>query len=82
MCIGQFIYRVEEGQNFSVILKETYYGLVKSGEFLVRLIAARIVRAATIEDISSSVAAVILGNAFVKREGKDLYHQRTLAVIF
>ena len=80
--IGKLVNGIEEGEDFSVILKETDYWLIQACEFLVRLITSRVVRASAIEHISAAVTAIIFRNAFVERETEHLYYQRTLAVVF
>ena len=81
MSIRQFINTLQEGQDFAIIFKETDYRLIKSGQLLVRLISARIVRASAIEDITASIAARILWNALSIRETEHANHQRTLCII-
>ena len=80
--IGKLVNGIEEGEDFSVILKETDYWLIQACELLVRLVTSRVVSASAIEHVSAAVTAIILWNAFVERETEHLYHQRTLAIIF
>ena len=80
--IGKLVNGIEEGEDFSVIFKETDYWLIQACELLIRLVTSRVVRASAIEHISATVTAIILRNAFVERETEHLYHQRTLAVVF
>ena len=82
MGIGKLINGIEEGEDFSVVLKETDYRLIQSCQFLVRLITSRVVSASAIENISTAIAAIILWNTFVERETEHLYSQRSLAVVF
>ena len=80
--IGKLVNGIEEGEDFSVILKETDYWLIQACELLVRLVTSRVVSASAIEHISATVTAIILWNALVERETEHLYYQRTLAVVF
>ena len=82
MGISKLIHRIKEGEDFSVVLKETDYRLVQAREFLVRLVTSRVVSASAIEHISTAIAAIILWNTFVERETEYLYYQRTFAVVF
>ena len=66
MGIGKLIYRVEEGEDFSVVLKETDYRLIQSREFLVRLVSSRVVGASAIEHIATAIAAIILWYALME----------------
>ena len=81
MGIGQLIDAVEESQNLAIVLEETNHGLVQSRQLLVRLVTARIVGGTAVEDIAAAIAALVLGNAFGKREAIDTHHQRALGII-
>ena len=63
MGIGQFIHRVEEGEYLSVVLKESDYRFVETGEFLVWLISPGVVRTSAVEYISATIARGIVGYA-------------------
>ena len=80
--IGKLVNGIEEGEDFSVIFKETDYWLIQACELLVRLVTSRVVSASAIEHISAAVTAIVLWNAFMERETEHLYYQRTLAVVF
>ena len=80
--IGKLIHRIKEGQDFTVILKETDYRLIQARKFLVWFITSRVVGASAIEHIATAITAVILRNALVERETEHLYYQRSLAVVF
>ena len=64
--IGKLVNGIEEGEDFSVVFKETDYWLIQACEFLVRLITSRVVSASAIEHISATVTAIIFWNAFVE----------------
>lgn len=81
MVVGKLVYGFQELQNLTVVLKETDYRLVQSRQLLIRLVAPRVVGAATVEDISAAIAALILRNSFAIREAVDMYDERTFAVI-
>ena len=66
MGIGKLIHRIKEGEDFSVVLKETDYRLVQSREFLVRLVTSRVVGASAIEHIATTITAIILRYALVE----------------
>lgn len=62
MGIGKTVHTVEESENLSVVLKKAYDRLVQTGQFLVRLIATRVVRRTTVEHISATIATLVFGN--------------------
>ena len=68
MSVSQLVHAFEECQNLAVILKESYYGFVESGEFLVRLVASGIVSRAAVEHIASAIARTVLWYALTVRE--------------
>ena len=76
MGIGQFIDRIEEGEYLTIVLQESDNRLVKSCEFLVGFVSARVVGASAVEDIATTIATLILGYALTIGETIDLYHQR------
>ena len=80
--IGKLVNRIEEGEDFSVIFKETDYWLIQACELLVRLVTSRVVSASAIEHVSATVTAIIFWNALVERETEHLHDQRSLAVVF
>ena len=82
MGIGKLVNGIEEGEDFSIVFKETDYWLIQACELLIRLITSRVVSASAIEHISAAVTAIIIWNALVKREAEHLHYQRSLAVVF
>ena len=81
MSVSQLIYTFEKGKNLTVVLKESYYGLVESCEFLVWLIASGIVSGTAVEYIASAIARSVLRNALTVREAEHAHSQRALAVV-
>lgn len=61
--VGQLINAFEELKNFAILLKELNHWGVQTREFFVGLIFPWVVRGATIEYVSASVAATIGWNA-------------------
>ena len=82
MGIGQLVNAVEEGEDFPVILKESYDRFVETSEELVWLVSPGVVRAAAVKDIPSPIAGCVIGDAFVIREAEHPNHQGSLAIIF
>ena len=56
MVIGKLIYIVKEIKYLAIILQKPNYRLIKSGNFLVRLISSGVVGTPAIKDIPSTVA--------------------------
>ena len=81
MSIGQFIHAVEERQYLTIVLEEADDGFVETGQLLVRLVTARVMRRTAVEDIAAAIAALVLRNALGERETEDAHHQRTLCVV-
>ena len=79
--IGKLVHAVKKCQYLAVILKESDNGLVKSRQFLVWFVTARVMGRTTIEHISSSITRLVGRDALSVRETKHTYTQRTLAVI-
>ena len=73
MGIGQLIDVVEKTQNLAIILQEFLHSLVQTCQMLVGLIASWVMGASTVEDIASTIAALILRNPFLiaKAENAD-----------
>ena len=69
--IRQAVDRIEECQDLAVVFQETYYLLVQACQLLVRLVAAGVVGAAAVEDITAPVARRVLGDATAVGEGED-----------
>ena len=80
MGIGEFIHRIEEGEDLTVVLQESDNGLIETRQFLIGFIAARIVCRTTIEHITATITTLVLGNSLAVREAEHLNHQRTLRV--
>ena len=76
MMICQPIDALQEGEYLPVFLKETDYRLVQTRQLLVCLVTAGVVSASAVEDISSAVAALVLRNPALEREGEDANTQR------
>ena len=72
MSVHDPVNMFKETYYLPVIFKESYYWLVATGKFLVRLIAARIMDRSAVEHISSSVSGHVLRNAFLEGEAVDL----------
>ena len=79
--IGKLIDRIEEGQNLTVILQESDHRLIKSRQLFVRLITAGVMGATTVEDITTTIATLILGDALTIGETIDPHHQRSLGIV-
>ena len=62
MGIGQLIHAVQEGQYLTIVLQETDDGLVQTSQLLVRLVTTWVVRATAVEDIATTIAALVLRN--------------------
>ena len=62
MGIGEFIDRIEEGQDFTVVLQESDDRLIESRQFLVGFISAWVMGATTVKDVASTIATLILGD--------------------
>ena len=79
MEIDEFVDALEEGEDFSICLKEVYDGLVKSCERLVLFVTTRVVGAAAVKHIATSVAGFIGWDAFLEGEGEDIDMKKTLS---
>jgi hypothetical protein len=79
--ISQPIDVLQEGKYLAIVLQESDNGLVKSGQLLVGLVSTGIVRAATIKDISATITAIVLRDAFTEGETIYMHHQRPLAIV-
>ena len=71
MMVGELIDSDQEAKYLSVILQESYDGLVEPCQLLVWLIASRIVCRAAIKDISSAIARWIVRYSLLLREPPD-----------
>ena len=79
--IGEFIDRIEEGQDFTVVLQESDDRLVESRQFLVGFISARVMGATAVKNITSTITTLILGDTLAVRETEDPHYQRTLGIV-
>ena len=82
MMFAQRSDMTEEFKYFTVFFKEINDFAVEPRLVFVGFVSARIVRAATIEHISSAIAARIVRNAFFVTETHDRNGQRSLIFIF
>src|SRR5574344_2673548 len=78
MEIHQSIYTLKEGEDFTISLQKINDRLVKTCERFVFIITPRVVSAATVEHIASSIATFIGRYSFLEREGIDLHHEGLL----
>ena len=60
--IGEFIDRIEESQDLTVVLQESDHRFIESRQLLIWLITAWVMSAATVEDIATTIATLILGD--------------------
>ena len=63
MGIGEFIDRIEEGQDLTIVFQESDHRLIESRQLFVRLITAGVMGATTVEDIAAAIATLILRDA-------------------
>ena len=56
MEINEFIDAVEEGEDFTILFKEVYDGLVKSCKGLIFVVTTRVVGASAVEYITATIA--------------------------
>lgn len=71
MMVGQTVNAIEEGEDLTIVLEETDDRLIQASELFVSLITTRVVRGTTVEDIATTVAALILRDAAFVGEGED-----------
>ena len=81
MGISEFIDRIEEGQDLTIVLQESDHRFIESRQLLIRLITAWVMGATTVEDITATVATLILGDALTVRKTIDPHHQRSLGIV-
>ena len=81
MVVGQLVYRIQERQYLTIILQESYHRLVQSGQLLIRLVSAGVVRASAVEHITTAIATLVLGYTVAIRETIHLHHQRSLRIV-
>ena len=71
MVVGQSVDAFQEGGYLTVILKEAYDGFVEPRQLLVLFIAAGVMGGTAVEDIATTIAALVSGDAFLIRETVD-----------
>ena len=82
MSIGQFIDRVEEGKDLTIVLKETDNRLIKTRQFLIGFITTGVVGATAVKDITATIATLVLRDTFAIGKTEHPDHQRSLRIIF
>ena len=68
---------LKETEHLTVVLKESYYRLVSSGQFLIWFISSRIVDRPAVEHVSSAVAGRVIWYSFLEREAAYLDFKHT-----
>ena len=71
MEIDKSIDTLKEGENLAIRFEEVYDRLVKSCEGFVLFVTTRVVRAAAVKHIASTIARLILRNSLLERERED-----------
>ena len=71
MSICQPIDTVEEGRDLAIVLQEFDDGSIQTRQLFIRFIASGVVRATAVKDITSAIAALILGDTTLEGEGED-----------
>jgi hypothetical protein len=79
MEIDETIDALEESENLTILLEEVDDGLIETCKGLVLVVATRIVSAAAVEDITTSVARLVDRNALLEGEGEDRNTKSTLS---
>ena len=74
MMVGQPIYAFQELKDFAVVLKEADNRFVKSGQLLVRFVAAGIVGAATVEHVATTIAGRVFRNTGTPSPPSSRHH--------
>ena len=62
--VGEFVNAFEKGRDFAVVFEEANHGFVESSELFVGFVTAWVVGRATVENVTTTVAAFVFGNAF------------------
>lgn len=65
MRVSKFIDRIKEGYNLTIIFKESYHRFVNTRQMFIRLITSRVMRTATVKDITTTVTRCILWYALM-----------------
>ena len=81
MSVSQLVNALQECQDFPIVFKETDDRLVQSCQLLVGLITSWVMCASAIEDIATTIATRILGNALAIGETEHTDHQGALCII-
>ena len=82
MVVGQLIHRIQKRQYLAIVLQESNHRLIQSRQLLIRLISTRVVRASTVEHVTTTIATLVLGDALAIRKTEHLHHQRPLRIVF
>ena len=78
VCVGQLVHRFEKGDDFAVFFQKFDDWTIQAGQLFVGLIASGIVCDAAVKDIASSIAGVVLGDAFLVTETEYPHHEFSL----
>ena len=81
MVFGEFVDRAKKFQDFAVVFQEANNRLVESRNLLIRLVTTRVVRAATVENVASTIARSVFRNTVFERKAKHPHHQRAFSVV-
>ena len=76
MEVGQPVNTFQEGQYLSIVFQKADDRFVKSSQLLVLLVTPWVMRRTAVKDVASTVAAFVLGNAFLIGEGEDADDKR------
>ena len=68
MEIDEAIDAIEEGENLTIRFEEVDNGLVKTCEWLIFVVASRVMGASTIEHITTTIAAFVFGDSLFEGE--------------
>ena len=71
VVVSQAIDAIEKNGNLAVVLEEANNRSVQTCELLVRLVTTWVVCRSAVEDIASTIATLIFGNAAFIGEGED-----------
>lgn len=82
MGVSEFIHRIEEGENLTVVLQKADDWLIKACQLLIRLVSAWVMGTAAIKDVAATIAALVFRNAFPIGETEHLDYQWALCIIF
>ena len=74
--IDEVIDTIEEGENFAIRFEEVDDGLVESSEWLVFVVASRIVGTSTVEYVTTTITCLVFGDSLFEGEREDADNQR------